>query len=354
MDTDVPDLTAAAQAIDPEQLRETRRLERQLASAQAAARLERAKRLQAEMELAEAQQREELLLALKDEVTEYTLEPLPARGGKPGVTAVICCTDWHAEEHVEPSLANERNAFDLEICQRRVSKMWHKAIERIRLNRKEVTIDDAVLWFGGDLISGAIHPELEETNLLGPTEAVTTVKQLMRAGIQELLGPGRIKRLHVIVNMGNHSRTTPRKRHASGYRHSWEYLLAHDLADWFSADTRVTWQIPKGYHAYTTIRGWTVRFHHGDAIGYSGGVGGITIPVNKKIPRWNSAQPADFDVFGHFHQYMDTWTWTSCGCLVGYNAFAVQIGAGYQVPTQTLILIDEKHGKSTVVPIYVD
>jgi len=168
MDTDVPDLTAAAQAIDPEQLRETRRLERQLASAQAAARLERAKRLQAEMELAEAQQREELLLALKDEVTEYTLEPLPARGGKPGVTAVICCTDWHAEEHVEPSLANERNAFDLEICQRRVSKMWHKAIERIRLNRKEVTIDDAVLWFGGDLISGAIHPELEETNLLGP------------------------------------------------------------------------------------------------------------------------------------------------------------------------------------------
>jgi hypothetical protein len=42
-----------------------------------------------------------------------------------------------------------------------------------------------------------------------------------------------------------------------------------------------------------------------------------------------------------------------CGGLVGYDAYAVSIGAEYQPPTQTFIVVDKNHGKVMSLPIFV-
>ena len=97
----------------------------------------------------------------------------------------------------------------------------------------------------------------------------------------------------------------------------------------------------------------TIRFHHGHAMRYYGGVGGIYIPVNKAIAQWNKARPASLDIFGHFHQLKDGGIFVSNGSLIGWSPYSMRIKADYEEPKQAFIVIDNKHGRTFTCPIYV-
>jgi hypothetical protein len=100
------------------------------------------------------------------------------------------------------------------------------------------------------------------------------------------------------------------------------------------------------------IYGKKIRFQHGHMVKYNGGVGGITIPVNKAIGEWNKGIKADLDCFGHFHQLVDGNNFICNGPLIGYNSFALSIKAPYDVPKQTMFLMDKKRGRTCNWPIY--
>ena len=53
-------------------------------------------------------------------------------------------------------------------------------------------------------------------------------------------------------------------------------------------------------------------------------------------------------------QFFDGGNFISNGSLIGYNAFAVKIGASYEPPRQAFCLIDSKRGKTGVFPIFVE
>jgi hypothetical protein len=73
-----------------------------------------------------------------------------------------------------------------------------------------------------------------------------------------------------------------------------------------SERARVEFRISEGYHSFLDIYGnLKIRLHHGHAINYQGGIGGIFIPAFKSISQWDKANRADLDVFGHFHQSKD-------------------------------------------------
>jgi hypothetical protein len=74
------------------------------------------------------------------------------------------------------------------------------------------------------------------------------------------------------------------------------------------------------------IFGKTVRFHHGHAINYQGGIGGIFIPAFKAISQWDKMRQADVDFFGHFHQHKDGSKFVSNGSLIGFNTYALHQG----------------------------
>ena len=120
---------------------------------------------------------------------------------------------------------------------------------------------------------------------------------------------------------------------------------------YYRDEPRIKWIIPEGIHSYLDIYDTTIRFHHGHAVKYGGGVGGIYIPVNKAIAQWNKGRRADLDVFGHFHQLRDGGNFLCNGSLVGYNAFALSIKADYEPPKQALFLIDKKRGRTCTWPI---
>jgi hypothetical protein len=107
-------------------------------------------------------------------------------------------------------------------------------------------------------------------------------------------------------------------------------------------------------HSYLQVYDTTIRFQHGHAIKYGGGVGGIYIPVNKAIAQWNKARHADLDVFGHFHQQRDGGNFVVNGSLIGYNAFAMSIKADYEQPKQALFLMDKKRGRTCLWPLFLE
>jgi hypothetical protein len=103
------------------------------------------------------------------------------------------------------------------------------------------------------------------------------------------------------------------------------------------------------------VFGVRLRFHHGDGIKYGGGVGGITIPVNKAIAQWNRAHYADLDIVGHYHQFFDGGNFIANGSVIGWSPYSLWIKASFEPPQQAFFLLDSKYRRKTVVaPIILD
>lgn len=266
--------------------------------------------------------------------------------------AIVSASDWHIGEIVEPSMVRGMNTFNAAVAQRRVRKFFTKIPEYCERYAPAAKV--VYLWSGGDFMSGEIHDELKENNSKSATEECLWFRELWSDGLATLLKemPGR--RIVIPTSMGNHGRNTVKPRSATAAKHSYEQMTYHMIARDWRKESRVSWRITDGYHNVQEILGRKVRFHHGDAINFWGGVGGITIPVRKAIAQWNKSERCDLDVFGHFHEYLDGGHFVCNGSLVGYNAFAVRIKAEYQPPIQAFLVFDRKHGLRQSTRMFVD
>jgi len=125
--------------------------------------------------------------------------------------------------------------------------------------------------------------------------------------------------------------------------------MYHHLANHFRGNKRVVFNISGAYLSYLQVYDLTLAFHHGHAVKYGGGVGSISIPINKAIAQWEKLKHADLYLMGHYHQFIDTGNCIVNGSLIGYNAFAMFIKAGFEKPKQAFFLIDRKRSSKTVV-----
>lgn len=282
-------------------------------------------------------------------ITPYVIEPRHGTGTGEA-TVIVEASDWHLEERVEPATVSGLNDFNLEIADERVKTFFQATLRLTRMFQQDVKIETLVMGLLGDFISGDIHEEIEEVCQLPPMEAIVFAQDRLVGGIEFLLNHSALD-LHLKCHSGNHGRTTKTTRFATENGHSLEYLMYRHLAAYFRSETRVTFDIAEGPHSYTTIYGKTIRFQHGHMVKYQGGVGGITIPVNKAIAQWNMGRQADLDCFGHFHQQLDGNHFLANGSLVGYNSFALSIKAPFDVPKQTMFLMDKKRGRTGTWPI---
>lgn len=279
------------------------------------------------------------------------VEIVPRYGsGTSEATVVAVASDWHGEERVDPARINGLNEFNLELADERIRRFYQSTLRLTRLLQQDVKIETLVLAKLGDFISGDIHEEVAEMCQLPPMEAAVFVQERMIGGIELLLNDSKLN-LVIPCHVGNHGRTTKTSRFSAENGHSIEYLMFLHLAAYFRSEPRVQFQIATGMHSYLPIYDTTIRFHHGHAVKYGGGVGGITIPVLKAIAMWNRGRHADLDVFGHFHQLVDGGNFLCNGSLIGYNAFALSIKAAWEPPKQALFLLDKRRGKTCVWPI---
>lgn len=322
-----------------------RRLEVELAAERSKSRrvLDEMNNMQARIELAEA---------TYNPNREYTISPT-IKGKGSSCTALVMLSDLHLEEKVDPDVCMG-NKYDLDIARRRNDRVINTMVDVLSANRKFYPWKDLVVWLGGDMISGAIHEELEATNFAGPAEAILFAQDMMLANIEKLrqtLNPGKVT---IICNMGNHGRTTYRKRFADGYNHSWEWLAYHNMARLFLSDKKVEFIIAKGSLVEVNIETMPIRFTHGDDIKFAGGVGGVYIPLMKKLANWDRRWKAHKTILGHYHQHFHISSAIMNGCLIGPNAYSIAGGFDAQRPSQTVAIVDSHRGFIDVTQIFAE
>ena len=300
----------------------------------------------------ESEKRLDALLSITGEPAMRRFEKFK-RSESDGVAVVVPATDWHVEEHVFKNAVNGKNAFDLKEAEYRIKRFYSKIIELIEWQNHLAPVVEIWHPLLGDLMSGNIHEDLSETNELSPTETCVFLRDQIYSGIDMLLRETKLP-IAIPTCVGNHGRTTQKMRIKTSTKNSYEWLLYKTLEKLYEKHPRVAFYVGNGYHNTQTIMGRKVRFHHGDGLRYQGGVGGLTIPVNKSISQWDKVSSADFDIFGHWHTFLLGYPkWVSCGSLMGYSEYSLFIKAEYQAPTQTFIVIDRRYGMTLATPIFL-
>lgn len=268
-------------------------------------------------------------------------------------TMLLLLSDWHVEELVRLE-TNGLNRFDLEIADRRIAELAERFAVILDHERRLADIRRVCLWLGGDFITGYIHEDCAELAQLAPLEATRWAGKRIRGFIDAVAKQA--DEVIVATSCGNHGRTGD-PRIGTEMDHSFEQNLYLMMAG-SEPCKNVRWQVSESYLNIINLDGFKVRAHHGHAYKSFGGVGGITIPVNKKNAAWDASYGrADLTVFGHWHQmaWLRSNRYVSNGSLIGHSAYATRIAATYEPPCQAAVVID--HGRNEVtkaMPIYCD
>lgn len=269
-------------------------------------------------------------------------------------TMMLLISDVHCEEVVRPEHVNNRNEFNLDVCDARLAELQERFFEMLEWERGKADITRLVIWLGGDLITGMIHPELAETNQLHPLAACRWIGERLRRLVDE--AATRADEVIVATNSGNHGRTTEKQRTLEA-----DVSYEHNLYLTMAAAERnpnVRWQVSEGHLNYVNLDGFVVRFTHGHSIRYNGGNNGLALPAMKAISAWDAADGrSDLTVFGHYHTF--SWLraarYVSNGSVIGPTAYSVRIKAPNEDPCQGAVVICHRRGEVTrAYPIWCD
>lgn len=272
--------------------------------------------------------------------------------------AVACAiaSDWHMEERVDAHTVHGINEYNLEIAAERAKWFFQNFLRLSSVMAQDCKVNRLYLFIGGDLISGYIHEELQEMNYLPPADAANFVLEQLCRGIDFLLKESKFN-LEMDCVPGNHGRMTKKPRIQNAIGTSLEAFMYRALARKYEGHPRVSIRVAESKMIYRKFHEkFILRAIHGDDIKFGGGIGGITIPIRKKLAAWDKAQQADLTIMGHFHQRLDGGDFLVNGSLIGYNEFAQAIGASPEEPQQQFFLIHARNGgeKSVVAPIWLN
>jgi len=270
---------------------------------------------------------------------------------------VLLCSDWHVGERVDAASVGGRNEYSPTIATRRVDKLIDGARWMIEAWRQGPAgygwkLEEVVVWLGGDMITGMIHEDLQESNWLSPTQEVVLAQELCLKVIESLAQHEGIKRVVVPTSWGNHGRDTPDRRVSTGWKRSYEWLLYQMIAKRYEGHEKI--KVLSGIDEITRIKvlGKTIRFNHGDQFNFKDGVGGITIPARKWLARLDATEPADVTCIGHWHQYWDMGNLIVNDSLIGETPYSQRL-APHHPPSQVCFLVDAKFGKRMSTPLLV-
>lgn len=304
-------------------------------------------------ELDKAEERARLALELKAHRKPIKIEASKSTGKSEGI-AIALASDWHVGQTIIAAKVNYLNEFNPDVARQRAARFFRHTLKLVDLQRRDMPVDSLILWLGGDFLSGWIHAELQQTNAMTPLEEALFAQDLISGGLRYLLDHGHFKRIIIPCSIGNHGRTTHYNQHANANETNTEWLLYRSLANQFSDEKTIQFEISAAYYCYLEVFGRVLRFSHGHNVRYQGGVGGVSIPLNKAVARANQQRRADMDSIGHFHQripYAEATRWQINGSLVGFDPFALAIGASPEPPVQNFALLDSRRGVTIQAPI---
>lgn len=294
----------------------------------------------------------QLCLAVEGLGPVAPIRTLKRDGGLPEATYVALASDWHMGERVRKNQVQGLNEYNPEIAAERAHKYFRSNLIMLQASRSAWNVNQLLLWLGGDLMTGYIHEEYLMENFLTPTEELLLCFETISAGLRFILAEYDVERVVIVTNQGNHGRGQQKKITAD-YRTSYEHLLYQLLRKAFEHEPRIQWQIGDGYLNTFELYGVTIDFHHGDEVMYAGGVGGIYVPLYRRIQRLGSG--AIVDVSGHHHELGFAKGIAKNGSLIGPTPYGLNKGFKPEPAMQGSFIVDAKHKIPCAMnPIFVE
>jgi hypothetical protein len=270
-------------------------------------------------------------------------------------TAIVQISDGHFGKIVVPSTVNGLNTYNPDIAKKRMIKCAENTIKLIKKERSSINIDKLFLILGGDFLENSqLHHHSEMTTSMSPMEETLFSRELLSKYISTVCEYGDFKEIVIACTRGNHSRITHRMIASVDYRMNYETILYNILKEDYKKEN-IKWTIPDSEIAEVQMYNKLFRVMHGHQIKYGGGIGGLTIPLNKYIMRMDQINKAYYNFIHHYHSLSyPTSNSTINGSIVGYDPYAMSIGCSYQPPMQSFQLMDSKYGMTIKAPIFCD
>lgn len=291
--------------------------------------------------------------------TPRWLAPKTSKDGTSRLDATVCLqlSDLHLDEVVDPGQVGGLNAYNREIAEMRLRRWANKACELGDVHRHRW--EGGVLFFGGDMVSGAIHDELRETNADHLPGTMVFWAPRLAAAVRQVLDF--YGRLHVPAVVGNHGRLTLKKQAKGRGRNSWDWLLYEMVKSHFAGDERITWDISEGSYTFAKIYDRHVYLTHGDEVGGGNGWAGVWSPLGTIHRRGIELGVAhgirpDYSVVGHWHQtVLAHHRGLVCnGSLKGWDEFAATLRFRPEPAMQNWWVVSADYGVTLSAALFVE
>jgi len=265
------------------------------------------------------------------------------KGEKLPAAFVALASDWHTCEIVTERQTGGRNKHDQAIGTERAWR-WAKGLVRMcKDEQARADVQTVVAWLGGDfLVNDSLHYKSERACDLAPPDEARFIRDLLAQIITYLRAELDVPRIVIPTSWGNHDRSTAKMipGHAGDYSHM--QPVYRDLAAWFARDPSIEFRIAEAEWQAVDVHGYGLLFHHGHAVRYGGGVGGLAVPLLRHMGRLRSDYAFRTLCIGHHHQrgmYQGGAVFSN-GSLVGPNGYSRDMGLPSEAPSQVAFLID--------------
>lgn len=263
-------------------------------------------------------------------------------------TPVLMLSDLHLDEVVDLHEMDGMNEYSRAIAERRLHRVVEGTVKLLKRYVAGIELDGLLLAIIGDVITGAIHDELDRTNEAPPAASIAYWVPVIASAIVWLADELDVP-IHVPCVDGNHDRfygKTPTKQRAES---SLAWIIYNWLADHLRDDDRISFGITVSNEQLVDVYSTTLLLSHGDSFRSSGGVGGLYPSMLKWLLRRHdlyTTTKRDFDYacIGHWHQTLWGPDFFVNGSLKGYDQYAKHGGFGFEVPQQQLFLVTPERG----------
>lgn len=205
---------------------------------------------------------------------------------------VLPITDVHYGEIVS-SKATFNNNYNGEIAQKRLAFLFSEAQQ----TAASYGCETAYVLLGGDLISGAIHTDLDKSNEYPVLECANKVSRIFIALIKEYAKV--FKKVQVMCVPGNHSRTFKKPSTKDIVRNNYEYTIFNQidcaLEEYKNVSVTIETETP---YAFFNVGKQLWMLEHGDR--YS-----TPNKIPAEIRNTLNLMHADVCVMGHWHDMFE-------------------------------------------------
>ena len=251
-----------------------------------------------------------------------------AKSGKAGRrTVILHVSDIQYGEYIDYNALDGINSYSMEIADARLNRFFVKAHRFMTELWQGEPVDKIIVLLNGDMISGALHHELDRTDEVRPIQACSLVANQLTNGLRLLETIG--VPIEVISTVGNHGRLTFKPESKGHVTHNYDDLVAMLIEANLKGSKLFTMMRSKSVDAKFSVYGFPMLVTHGDRIGSRGGQGfmGATATILRGQSKvfMDYAQRGEhlYKIFtGHFHTPCCTVFGWGNNCVAGVSEYA--------------------------------